>query len=114
MKTVEHASVMEVAMNRACSVSYVCGGILCLALAAHLAAQSATAQAGAQVSGYSGMTRDDHFVMTPTGDVYYQHGFAGPPSHVGNFWAGAPTPAARTTWGGVKARYRPGATARDN
>jgi hypothetical protein len=74
---------------------YVCAGILCLALAYHLGARSATAQTGAQISGFTMFWAGEGCVMTPNGDVYYQYGFNGGPTYLGNFWSGAPAPAAR-------------------
>lgn len=88
---------------------YVCAGILLLALAYHLGAQSATAQAGAQVPGFA-VNGGYCYVLTPSGDGYARQqdglSFAGPLIHMGNFWSGGPTPATQETWGGVKARYR--------
>jgi len=96
----------------------VCAGILCLALAYHLGAVSATAQAGSTVSGfavqYATIQSSAYFaVMTPNGDIYGRglsvEGADGILEYFGNFWSGAPTPATQETWGGVKARYRPAA-----
>ena len=89
---------------------YASAAILCLALAYHFGATSATAQAPGNpvVAGwqsvYGGGTAS--IVMTANGDVYQ-----GPPlgagswSMVGNIF-GAPTPVQQSTFGSVKARYR--------
>jgi len=91
---------------------YVCAGLLCLSLAYHLGARSATAQAGASVSGFA-TWNGVLYVLTPSGVVYWrqQSGTAMTPLvSLGNFWE-SPTPATRETWGGVKARYRQSAPA---
>ena len=90
---------------------YVCTGLLCLALAYHLGARSATAQAGSAVSGMAVANVGcgaEVFVLAPNGDVFrrpYSCGvLTGSTGLVGNFWGGA-TPARLQTWGSVKAKY---------
>ena len=56
---------------------YVCAGILCLALAYHLGASSATAQSAAGQSNSRVITgfavdHDYFYVITPDGDIYRQ------------------------------------------
>lgn len=92
---------------------YVCAGLLCLALAYHLGASNASAQYGAQVTGYSCTNASAHFVMTANGDLYLLNATfpGGPlptssPQLLGNFWAGAPTPVQQETFGSLKVRYR--------
>ena len=92
---------------------YVCAGLLCLALAHHFGAQSATAQSGQTVAAafpYSAGV----LVLTTNGDTFYRgfgpYAYFGAAVPAGNFWD-APTPATQETWGGVKARYRQGAGA---
>ena len=94
-------------MAKARTFFYVCAGLLCLAVAYHLGATSATAQA----PGNPVVAAEPGLVYTANGDAYARSGFI--PStftFAGNVFSG-PTPATRETWGGVKARYRPGATA---
>ena len=90
---------------------YICAGLLCLALAYHFGAQSATAQAPADpIVGVAaaGGNYDVVTVVTTNGEVY--RGSASVPYfHAGNLFSGAPTSARQETWGGVKARYRQGA-----
>lgn len=87
---------------------YVCAGILCLALAYHFGAQSATAQAGNAI-----MVAEPGYVYMSNGDVYARSGYPAPQSwtFAGNIFSG-PTPATRETWGGVKAKYLPEGTAK--
>ena len=99
-------------MHRAKVFLYVCAGLLCLALAYHFGATSATAQAGSSVAGFTVQANGPFaWVMTPTGDIYrcgiYGDGLDPryPATLLGNFWSGA-TPVQQETWGAVKARYR--------
>ena len=88
---------------------HVCAGILCLALAYHLGAQNATAQA----PGNPVVAAEPNMVYTANGDAYYRSSSSGPVfswAFVGNVFGG-PTPATQETWGGVKARYRQSAPA---
>ena len=88
---------------------YVSAGILCLALAYHFGAKSAVAQSGSSLAGFAvaPTSPPSLMVMTSTGDVYAgPWGLTSPPILMGNFWSGAPTPAAQQSWGQVKARYR--------
>ena len=90
---------------RAKSFLQVSLGILALALAYHLGATSATAQAPSNpVVGAFGASST---VVTANGDVYHspQGGMFGPFMFVTNVF-GSPTPAQRTTFGELKARYR--------
>ena len=98
-------------MHKARAFFFVCAGILCLALAYHLGARSATAQAPANpVVGVAGGGTHLWFAMTAGGDSYFT-------PNDGQTWYryancfGAATPATQETWGGVKSRYRPGASA---
>jgi hypothetical protein len=82
---------------------YASASILMLALAYHLGASTATAQAPSNpvVAAYS------NYVVTANGDVY---SYPGPSpavawSHVANVFSGA-TPAAMESFGALKARYR--------
>ena len=86
---------------------YVCAGLLCLALAYHLGARSATAQAPGNPIAAAPATG---YVFTANGDLYYSPDPPTQPySFLRNVFSGA-TPAAHETWGGVKARYRQPAT----
>ena len=127
---------------------YVCAGILCLALAYHFGARSATAQAGLVEAGNIESTNNGvgltcavgrtfytdlgtpapvpvpgsapivatslvsdargYYAMLENGDVYWWN-YTEPTWHYFGNMLGSATPAMRETWGGVKARYRPGA-----
>lgn len=85
---------------------FVSAGILCLALAYHFGAESATAQAPSNpvVAANNG-----NYVFTANGDVYRP--VTGPPDAsswvwAGNVFGGQPIPAQQETFGGVKAKYR--------
>jgi hypothetical protein len=108
-------------MHKARSFFFVCAGIFLLALAYHLGAQSATAQAGSGVIGpfvnnaqANGEVASGYvWVMTQNGDVFVRGmdtGGNSPLLSLGNYWSGA-TPATRETWGQLKSRYRRGAAA---
>ena len=90
---------------------YVCAGLLCLALAYHLGASSATAQAAGNpvvfVSGLSGICPEYGSVcVTANGEPVGDQSISGPWTHIGNVFAGAPTNAKPETWGGLKTHYR--------
>ena len=87
---------------------YVCAGLLCLALAYHLGAKSAGAQApGNPVVGITGSS-SYIAAVTSNGDVYLSSNDwgDGPWSFRSNIFNSA-TPAAQPTWGQVKAKYAP-------
>ena len=85
---------------------YVCAGLLCLALAYHFGARSATAQAPGNPVVTS-FERNFTAVVTANGDVYESASYAnGPWVLKSNVFAGAPTPVQQSTFGSVKARYR--------
>jgi hypothetical protein len=89
-------------MNRARSFFYACLGILALAVAYHLGAQSA----GAQAPGNPVVAVEPGIVYTANGDAYQRTGGPGPWTFVGNvFGSGGPTPTSQPTWGQVKAKY---------
>ena len=97
-------------MYRVKAFFYVCAGLFLLALAYHLGARSAGAQANSPVSGIAFPNGTSGFyVFTPSGDCYYRYadvgGFTGDVRYLGNFWSG-PTPAQRETFGALKSRYR--------
>jgi len=103
-------------MHKARAFFYVSAGLLCLALAYHLGARSAGAQAGSMIYGVSVADLSgvgcgaEVFVLTPNGDLFRRPYSCGQltesASCVGNFWSGGPTPAvSQPTWGQVKARY---------
>ena len=102
-------------MHRARSFFFVCAGIFLLALAFHLGAMTATAQA----PGNPVVAGQGQVAFTSNGDVYVVAGPGEPinPSdfanwtRAGNIFSG-PTPATRATWGEVKSRYRPEGTAK--
>ena len=84
---------------------YASASILMLALAYHLGATTATAQApGNPIVGFAGA-----LACTANGDVYGIAGVDPTYGHwnrVGNIFAGGPTPAAQPTFGQLKAQYR--------
>jgi hypothetical protein len=85
---------------------YVSAGLLCLALAYHFGATSATAQAPG--NPVVAMTTGYNAVITSNGDVYRLVGgpTIGPWVRDGNVFTGASTPVQQSTFGAVKARYR--------
>ena len=93
---------------------YACAGVLCLALAYHFGATSASAQAGSPVTGMAVANLGcggEVYVMTANGDVYRRSyicgALTGSSGMIGNYWSGAgPTSVKSGTWGEVKARYR--------
>ena len=89
---------------------YVCAGLLCLALAYHFGAVTATAQApGNPVVGVAGDVVPSNFMaVTANGDCYKTPNFGVNWYPVTNVFSGGPTPATQPTWGQLKARYRPG------
>jgi hypothetical protein len=96
-------------MHKAKAFLFVSAGIFLLALAYHLGARSATAQAG----GSTVVGGTDGYIFLANGDVYYNSGTNNLPRHwlyQENIFTGPP-PATQATWGQVKARYRPGAAA---
>jgi hypothetical protein len=102
-------------MHKARSFFFVCAGIFLLALAFHLGAMTATAQAPSNpvVASFVGGGGLGNFAtVTANGDVYVCGQLDGPWSHVSNVFGGA-TPATQSTWGQLKSRYRPGAATQD-
>ena len=83
---------------------YASASILMLALAYHLGAGTATAQAPSN----SVVATGDGYVFTANGDVY-QGGGAGSHStwtRISNVFTGGPTPTATESFGALKAKYR--------
>jgi len=99
-------------MHRARSFFYVCAGLFVLALAYHLGARNAGAQApGSPVVAMEAIQGSRFHVMTANGDLYTSCCGTTPTwSFVGNVFGG-PVPAQRETFGALKSRYRgaPGA-----
>jgi hypothetical protein len=96
---------------RARSFLYVSLGVLALALAYHLGATTSTAQV---VSGNPVVatfaTGNPYSVITANGDVYYTPGQPQGPGWtrgINIFTNSTPTPAQPTTFGAIKAKYRP-------
>jgi hypothetical protein len=92
------------------SFLYVSLGILALAFAYHFGARNATAQAaGASVVGITntlGLSASNVTVVCANGDVYGASASEGPWRLLTNVFSG-PTPAQPTTFGAIKAKYRP-------
>ena len=92
-------------MQRARSFFYVSLGVLALALAYHLGATSAGAQApGNSVTAltttngvWAAVTQSGDFYTSPVGDAW---------TFKGNVFTGGTTPAAQRSWGQVKADHR--------
>jgi hypothetical protein len=97
-------------MQKAKAFFYVSLGVLAMALAFQLGAQTAQGQApgGLAIAGYS--YASGHYVLLENGDIYsiapldLQAGNA--PFYAGNFWGSAPTQTTETSWGRVKAERR--------
>jgi hypothetical protein len=96
---------MEAAMAR--KFFYVCAGLLCLALAYHLGARSATAQAPGNsiVAAFPASYPLQFVAVTANGDFFGAERVGGPWVHYSNVFSG-PTPANESTFGQLKARYR--------
>jgi hypothetical protein len=89
---------------------FVCAGLLCLAIAYHPGATSATAQAPGNpvATGFFNGSAGGGVVVTTNGDVYVTpvaNNFANWVL-TGNVFAGGPTPAKAESFGSVKVRYR--------
>jgi len=85
---------------------FVSAGLLCLALAYHFGAASATAQ----ISGNTVAAASGGFVVAANGNVYADPALISPTNAAqwvlaGNVFSG-PTPTSQGTWGELKARYR--------
>lgn len=87
---------------------YVCGGLLMLALAYHLGATTATAQAPGNpvVSAYFSNQNLANYAVTSNGDVYVSTNSGQSYSRIGGVFGGAPVMTQEQSWGQVKARYR--------
>ncbi len=96
---------------RAKSFFYVTLGILALAVAYHLGASTAVAQAPSNpIVGAFGSVGGYCAVVTANGDVYSTTVNNGNPSdpwaRVQNVFSGAASPTTTTTFGALKAKYR--------
>lgn len=87
---------------------FVSAGLLCLAIAYHLGATSASAQPSGYAIGFA-VDGDGVYAFLDSGDVYYRpvssKHLISTPTLMGNFWDGA-TPAPSASFGQVKARWR--------
>jgi hypothetical protein len=103
-------------MHKARSFFFVSAGIFLLALAFHLGAMTATAQAPGNpvVAAVTIASRNTQGFVTANGDIYMASpdDVRGPYMLMANVFSG-PTPATQSTWGQVKAKYRPGAATQD-
>lgn len=86
-------------------------GILALAAAYHLGANSARAQvvSGNPVVGIAdtpGLSQFNVTVVSANGDVYGAHQPEGPWQPIANVFAGGATPVHATSFGELKVRYR--------
>jgi len=93
-------------MQRAKAFFVVCAGIFLLALAYHLGAQSAAAQAPGNPVVALFATNE---VITANGDVYRGSGDPCQTSlyvRCGNIFGNGPVPTTHETLGGVKVKYR--------
>jgi hypothetical protein len=98
-------------MHKARAFFFVCAGIFLLALAYHLGARSA----GAQAPGNPLVSGDGYAIYTANGDAYVRTNSSAPFTfaYAGNVFTGPPTPATQQTWGQLKSRYRPDAATKD-
>ena len=88
---------------------YVCAGLLMLAIAYHLGAGTATAQAPSNsVVAAQGGAGGVSTVWTANGDVYVSDNPAStaPWLRKSNVFSGGATPTAMQSWGALKAKYR--------
>lgn len=94
-------------MHKARAFFFVCAGLFLLALAYHLGARSAGAQApGNPVVAASAAAGGLIVAVTSNGDVYANEGSIPTPfRYTGNIFGSNPTPAQGTTIGQLKARY---------
>ena len=84
---------------------YASAAVLMLAIAYHLGAGTATAQAPSDPL----VAVDGAYAYTANGDVYLGGGAGSRQtwSLFANVFAGGPTPALHESWGSLKARYAP-------
>lgn len=86
---------------------FVSAGVLCLALAYHFGATSATAQAPGNAVVAATANSLAEFAITANGDTYFSNNAGTTWTFHGNVFGGSlPTPAAQESWGQVKTRYR--------
>ena len=87
---------------------FVCAGLLCLAIAFHLGATTAGAQAPS--NSVVAATENGYLVFTANGDYYYSQS-ASPEGgghfvHIGNLFSGGSVNVQKGTLGELKARFR--------
>jgi len=86
---------------------YVCAGLLMLALAYHLGASTATAQAPSNSVVASFSYGYGAAAITANGDLYTSwNSIGGPYVHTANIFTGGATPTTTQSFGALKARYR--------
>ena len=88
---------------------FVCAGLLCLAIAFHLGASSAGAQAPSNsVVAVIGGTCPNFssVVVTANGDLYGSNYCSDSWAHIGNVFSGGPVNVEKHTLGELKARFR--------
>ena len=87
-------------------IFYASAAVLMLALAYHLGAGTATAQAPGNpvVATFPG--GGSPAIVTANGDVYLGNGLNSTWQLVSNVFTGPPTPAQQQSWGQLKTRYR--------
>jgi hypothetical protein len=83
---------------------FVCLGVLALALAYHLGAQTATSEPGEKPIAL-GMYYTNYSVLTDYGNIYaYQYNGSSWGWQLQASWTGSPTPIQSSTWGSIKAQ----------
>jgi hypothetical protein len=93
-------------MHKARSFFFVCLGIFLLALAYHLGAVGALAQApGDPIVGVAGQG-GRWFAVTANGQTFYADYNGTTWTRAVDIFSGSPTPAAQPTWGQLKSQYR--------
>jgi hypothetical protein len=92
-------------MNRARSFFFVCLGILCIVLAYHLGATTATAQAPGNPVVAFATDNVSWQAITANGDIYIAQGGDAAYHFWGNVFGGGPVPAQSISIGQLKAKY---------
>jgi hypothetical protein len=97
-------------MRAAKTFFYVAAGILALAVAFQMGAQTAESQSpivATSITNRGSNPADGFYVLAENGDVYYVGNPTGwNPTQLGNVFGGGPVQATETTWGRIKAERR--------
>jgi|GEM_PF-6311833 len=90
------------------SITLMCLSVTLL-IGVHIGSQSAQAQSGAMIVGFTYDNNSGYYVIIDNGDIFYKDinvSSWGQSSYVykGNFWGGLPVNVESTTWGAIKAK----------